>query len=43
MMFLSMQNKRIMWMGLFVFVIGIPMTILLIVFGVGIFNGIILY
>lgn len=42
-MFLSTQNKRIMRTGLLVFVIGIPVTILLIVFGVGIFNGIILY
>lgn len=43
MMLLSTQNKSIKRTGLFVFVIGIPVTVLLIVFGVGIFNGIILY
>lgn len=43
MLLLSMQNKRIKRIGLFVFIIGIPVTVLLIVYGVGIFNGIVLY
>lgn len=43
MMVLSRHNKQVKRMGLFVFIIGIPTIVLLIVFGVGIVNGIFLY
>lgn len=41
-MILSTHNKRLKRMGLYAFIIGIPCIVLLFVFGIGIFNGIIL-
>lgn len=43
MMKLSRQNKRIRRAGLFVFIIGIPVAVIIAVFGIGILNGILLY
>lgn len=43
MMVFSMHNKQTKRLGLFAFIIGIPFTVLFIVFGIGIFHGILLY
>lgn len=39
----STKNKRLRRLGLFGFMIGIPVVVLVIVYGVGILNGIFLY
>ena len=43
MMKLSKQNKKIRRTGLVVFIIGIPVAVIIAVFGIGIFNGMLLY
>ncbi len=40
---IARKNKRIKRAGLFVFIIGIPVAVLIAVFGIGVFNGIFLY
>lgn len=43
MMFFAKKNKRIRRMGLFTFIIGVPLLMIFGVFGLGILNGIFLY
>ena len=43
MMSFARKNKKVQHTGLFVFIIGIPAAIIVLVFGIGIFNGILLY
>ena len=43
MMLLARHNKKLKRTGLMVFIIGIPAVVILLVFGIGIFNGILLY
>jgi hypothetical protein len=39
----SIHNKQLKRLGLYGFIIGIPVTVVLFVFGVGILNGVLLY
>lgn len=43
MMVLARQNKKVKRTGLFVFIIGVPFSVIVAVFGIGILNGILLY
>lgn len=43
MMKLAKKNKKIRHNGLYIFIIGIPIAVIVIVFGLGIFNGVLLY
>lgn len=43
MMVLSRQNKKLKRAGLMIFIIGVPIAVIVAVFGIGILNGVLLY
>lgn len=43
MMVLSRQNKKLKRAGLMIFIIGVPVAVIVAVFGIGILNGVLLY